>query len=593
MSAHLILITLGPVQEFIAQARRTRDLWFGSHLLSELGRAAARALLHQGARLIFPALDRADPELEPCLGPVRADGKVPLSVPNKLIAAVPAGLDPESLACQVRQEIFRYWREEIAEPVRQRCAELLAPGTGDVWDEQIATALEFYATWGPLQDYVATRVALEQTIAARKGLRDFQRWRHLRGAVPKSSLDGARETVLLPPEKRDKRLARKYRIADGEQLDAVGLVKRAGGEPEQFVPIINIALSSWLKLARERVKREFEALLEGCRELEIPRVVRKGLPCAEVFPFDASVVLESRWRPLFQELGIGDDPVTWGRECVKPLLEKLSVPYPYVACLVADGDRIGRYLGTLGDPEQHRAFSMALSQFAEEARSIVEQEHSGVLIYSGGDDALAFLPLPEVLACADRLRRAFADCVARAPAAASAAELPTLSVGVGIGHVMEGMGDLLALGREAEANAKNDRNALSVIVDKRSGGRRCWRATWDRNPVEQLNRSILLLEERLSTRKVFEIAMLLRRLPDGPIAEAKWSEVLRREVERALARVGEGSLTPNEVDLAFEARASYQQLRQHVSAWVDRVLIAREIARSVPRLRPAIEEVAV
>ena len=53
MTAHLLLVTLGPVQDFIAQARRTRDLWYGSHLLSELGRAAARALVGGGAEVFL------------------------------------------------------------------------------------------------------------------------------------------------------------------------------------------------------------------------------------------------------------------------------------------------------------------------------------------------------------------------------------------------------------------------------------------------------------------------------------------------------------------------------------------------------------
>ena len=55
MTAHLLLVTLGPVQDFIAQARRTRDLWYGSHMLSELGRAAARALVGGDAQLISGA----------------------------------------------------------------------------------------------------------------------------------------------------------------------------------------------------------------------------------------------------------------------------------------------------------------------------------------------------------------------------------------------------------------------------------------------------------------------------------------------------------------------------------------------------------
>ncbi|HMX54263.1 MAG: type III-B CRISPR-associated protein Cas10/Cmr2, partial [Candidatus Accumulibacter sp.] len=36
MSTWLLEIAIGPVQGFIAAARRSRDLWAGSHLLSEL-----------------------------------------------------------------------------------------------------------------------------------------------------------------------------------------------------------------------------------------------------------------------------------------------------------------------------------------------------------------------------------------------------------------------------------------------------------------------------------------------------------------------------------------------------------------------------
>ena len=36
---YLLTLSIGPVQDFIATARRSRDLWFGSWLLSELSRA--------------------------------------------------------------------------------------------------------------------------------------------------------------------------------------------------------------------------------------------------------------------------------------------------------------------------------------------------------------------------------------------------------------------------------------------------------------------------------------------------------------------------------------------------------------------------
>ena len=50
----LLQISVGPVQEFIAATRRTRNLWFGSSMLSEISKAAAKAMKDAGAELIFP-----------------------------------------------------------------------------------------------------------------------------------------------------------------------------------------------------------------------------------------------------------------------------------------------------------------------------------------------------------------------------------------------------------------------------------------------------------------------------------------------------------------------------------------------------------
>ncbi|MCS6800030.1 MAG: type III-B CRISPR-associated protein Cas10/Cmr2 [Myxococcota bacterium] len=593
MTAHLLLVTLGPVQDFIAQARRTRDLWYGSHLLSELGRAAARALLDGGAELVFPSLKRGDAELAPCLAPLRPTGTPPRNVANKLLAEVPAGVDPRELARRTRQSVTDFWRNEVAAPVKANCAGLLAKNVDTVWDEQIDTFVELTASWLPLGDYVQTRRKLEQAVAGRKLLRDFSPWRQGRGNVPKSSLDGGRETVLSPPQERDRRLVGTYRIADGEQLDAIGLVKRAGGNPDQFVPVINVALASWVEAASRLAPSELEALRQACHEHRVARVTRTDLPCARPFPFDASVLLASRWRAVFEEQGLEGDAEAWGRTHVGPLFEKIAEPYPYVACLVADGDHMGRAIDWLGSAAEHRAFSEALARFAGNARDVVEQRHRGVLVYAGGDDILAFVPLPEALSCADELRKGFTEVMAAACRSLAAQERPTLSIGLGIGHVMESMGELLALGRQAEREAKRDRNALAVIVDKRSGGSRSWRARWDDDPIGALREAIGLLEGRLPSRKVFEIERILARLPEPGERDAEgWARVLALEVRRSLARVEGGSLRPEDAGLALDPNADYAALHAHVRAWVGRMLVARTFAQATPRERRREEETA-
>jgi CRISPR-associated protein Cmr2 len=593
MTAHLLLVTLGPVQDFIAQARRTRDLWYGSHLLSELGRAAARALIDGGAKLIFPALQSGEPQLVACLAPLRADNTPPQNIANKLLAEVPERIDPERIAKCARKAVADYWRNEIAAPVKTNCSGLLAPNIDAVWIEQIDSFLEFSATWLPLGDYAKTRRQLEQAIAGRKLLRDFDPWIQGRGNVPKSSLDGARESVLLPPRQRASDKARRYRIADGEELDAVGLVKRAGGEPDQFVPVVNVALASWLSRASQVASTELEALKMACRDAGVSRVARTDLPCVSPFDFDGSVLLPSRWRSIFEELGLQGDPEAWGRQHVAPLFRRLDEPYPYVACLVADGDRMGRAIDSLGSADAHRAFSKALAGFAGEARRTVEQVHRGALIYAGGDDVLAFVSLPEALACADALRTAFEGTTATVCSSLDADKRPTLSVGLGIGHVMESMGDLLALGRQAEREAKRDRNALAVLVDKRSGGTHTWRAPWHTNPVCALIEAASLLGNRIPSRKVYEIASILRRLPKPDDASSDgWARVLALEVRRVLSRIEGAGLRPEDVGLALDPNLDYATLHGQIDAWVERLLVARTFARAAIRERHSQEAAA-
>lgn len=600
MSAHLLLVTLGPVQEFIAQARRMRDLWYGSHLLSELSRAAARKLVSAGAELIVPALDRGDPELEPCLAPVREHTKrPPKSIANKLLAAIPDGICPQQLAKDTRQTVMDFWRSEVALPVKNICKPLLAENIDAVWNEQIESLLEFSASWLPLDDYVETRRKLEQAVAARKLLRDFAPWTQGRGNAYKSSLDGARASVLKPTD-RDAKLIRKYRIPDGEHLDAVSMIKRAGGEPEQFVPLPNIAFAAWLERASVVASEKLKRLGDACKEKEFSQVQRTDLPCARAFGFEASVLLPSRWRSIFEDHGLNkEDAVKWGKQFVEPLFKKLDEPYPYVACLVADGDHMGGAIDALTSAESHKAFSRSLSAFAIEAREIVEQRHLGVLVYAGGDDVLAFVSLPKALDCVNELRTAFERAMSSIP---DKKKRPTLSVGLGIGHFMERMGDLLELGRQAEREAKRDRNALAVIVDKRSGGARRWREQWkseqehECDPVRQLKKAIDLLRDNISSRKIYEIAKLLQQLPKPGMAKHDhWSRVLVLEVKRSLERNENGPLRPHDVGLELDSTKtskSYETLHQEVEAWVERMLIARTFERAAIRERRSQEAVA-
>ncbi len=82
-------------------------------------------------------------------------------------------------------------------------------------------------------------------------------------------------------------------------------------------------------------------------------------------------------------------------------------PQPYYAILLADGDRMGKVIDHHGRAA-HEKLSKVLVDFAASVYGVVRR-HQGSLVYSGGDDVLALLPLHTAVACAaelaERLRR--------------------------------------------------------------------------------------------------------------------------------------------------------------------------------------------
>lgn len=608
---HLLLVSLGPVQEFIAEARRTRDLWFGSHVLSEISKAAAKDIAEQpGARLIFPALDRGDPHLDPCDAPRHDDGTPARSVANKILALVDSAA-PRDVARSARKaakERLCRWGMDVW---RQH-GELVDPRSEDVAREQLESFLEFHAAWAPYEEsrYEALREQLDAEITARKTLHDFSPWIKQRGGIHKSSLDGARESVLrrvvdkeaaqrsggaVPTESRTGAPWRAYRIGLREELDAIGLLKRAGGKPEQFVPVPNIGLAAWIELARDHAPRLLDDMARDCAGFRFQRVHRDHR-WVTPFPYDAQLFLPDRWGPYFEENSRSrEEGEELGARRVRPILEKLAPPQPFVACLVADGDRMGDAIAALAKKghERHRTFSRRLADFAEAARRVVEVDHRGILVYAGGDDVLAFVCLADVLRCALKLKEIFATVMSQALGGERNVPAPTLSVGVGIGHVLESLGDLLRFGREAVHVAKgSDRNALAVLVNKRGGSRRIWRAQWRENPVSRLEQDIDLLERRaLSGKKIHQVGDMLRRMP-GRSQElddtTRWARVLRGETLRILARTETGvddvPLDPEGVGLELAAD-DYPALRDAIARWVERMEIASFLAGSRPRLR--------
>ena len=544
MNGHLLALTVGPVQEFIAAARRTRDLWFGSYLLSEISKATAKAVQDHGGKLIFPA-PPSDAELAP---------DSTLNVANVIVAELSES-DPTVVAHAAKEAARSHWRSFADQVFRDHQSVIQA----DIWNEQVDDVIEFYSAWRiyASQTYQTDRAALMRLLSARKRCRDFLP-ANGRAGVPKSSLDGLRESVLRPPGDWPERSHQRLSVQQGEQLDVVGMVKRAwapaSGAP-RYPSVARVAADPWL---RRIGASRLGTLVNVCRGLrrdvlhEIDTSEDRGHPPYATFPFEGIAVFRSRYRDLQEEAGLSDTELDPLARAAAELTRDYGEPSPYLSVLVADGDRIGQALSSLKSVDDHRNFSQALASFASKARQIV-QGHNGVLVYAGGDDVLAFVPVDRCLPCSRALHDRFSDTMAQW--STKTKTQMTLSVGLAIAHFMEPLEDLLEYGRVAERHAKRprsedgaqlERDGLAVHVLKRGGGPVAVRANWSTQPEKQLQQLAGWIESRaISGRVAYDlqkVADVYESWPAGTVKDAIQRDVLsvmRGKQPRGASRMSE------------------------------------------------------
>ena len=523
---HVFLYAIGPVQDFIATARRSRDLWYGSWMLSELSKAAARKIDEQSRdSLIFPS-----PEDIKSLMP-GSD----LNSPNKIAALIDC--DPETLANEVKAAvIFR-----LQDLSNDALGQVKGTINYQLAMKQIAELPEFYWASVPLEsgdEYSIARDKAEALLAARKTTRNFEQ--ATGEAIPKSSLDGARESVIPESEypgnkisstakqQKIKNLFVRYQARQGERLSGVDLLKRLGnpdGAPKFQSTSDMAALPFFERIERESSPGKAGELLEKLQEL---------IPDHNSFGAAEGLVFENRL--------LDDESTLEFSKKIENLLRNYSPehsPMPYYAILAADGDNMGAVIDSQKTPDAHRKLSRALSLFAERATKII-REYKGCPIYTGGDDILSYLPMHTVLNCAKELEKEFRNTLVGFQGKVDNEPIfSTLSVGISVNHHIESLADALELAHNAEKKAKQveGKNGLSIIVSKRSGADRAMFGSFE-TLYTRFNMLIALARKKeISTGTAYELNELHRILTDAIIP----SDGITKEALRVIARKNEGS----------------------------------------------------
>lgn len=215
----------------------------------------------------------------------------------------------------------------------------------------------------------------------------------------------------------------------------------------------------------------------------------------------------------------------------------------------------------LVSPNRHLAISGALNDFSQTVvRHLVEEEHLGRVIYAGGDDVLAMLPVADLLSAMQRLRHAYSGTLPEDETLdwGQLGKEPqrlyckngfawlngrlmrmmgrhaTASCGAVIAHHQAPLSAVLRELRNAEKRAKNEggRDAFSITVIKRSGGALYLTARWG-EPIALLgDLRDFLQQDDTSRRAVYHSLQWLKDLPEPKAQPQMLEELLAYQLTR-------------------------------------------------------------
>lgn len=599
----LAVFSITPVQQFIAKARKLRDHWFGSVILSYL---AFTGIRHIAATLgpdhiVYPSLhdqslvdgwlgkefglEKLLEERDPLLQGFMENGKAIASFPNKFVFVAPALLAHEickSTEAAIQSEwlriaglvktfignnkkIDRLFEHQISDYWQYSFAAAKLPGIDEKeklaallhrekWEREAETMEAFSRAYGKsgqfsARMYAATHSLIQGVLASAK-LKPTRVRKPQHGE--KCPLCGDHE-VLHAIQSPETRSAREYKDGVKEFWDGLRSRFNSEGSSSEVGKNERLCAICCVKRFLPRVLKQ-----QGLRD-ELLFDVAAG---ADSFPATTAIAAHGYLSAIENKVGLSSDKrkqliealheaetevseddtssalktiIAAGREAGVEFTDRDK----YYALLLMDGDKMGDLINgetvsaSWGDvihpelrkcydsprfkpeidalkgnlqskrtlnPALHAAISDSLNSFARFAVAPFVEKAKGRLIYAGGDDVCAMLPLDSALETADAIRKAYTAGFVRYTEAGvqscgggsgtngklgmhfGEADGISISAAIIIAHHKEPLREVL---RDAHALldgvAKNKagRNAVAIRLKKRSGSDRDFCCKWD------------------------------------------------------------------------------------------------------------------
>jgi CRISPR-associated protein Cmr2 len=480
--------TFGPVQGFVAQARRTRDLCAGSLLLSRLAFKAMLAVQEAGGRIILPdfaMLEKLanDPENRHAIAPNRFVAEFNDSDEHAVKAGEEAAKALQKEWCEIADTV---WASYLVR------ANGFGNGTREIWDRQIQNFWEIAWVVGEGKDLLDRRKNWRTpplTIEGGDHCTIMGQYQELSGFLFSKQRREQMNFWQTVCEKTSK-----FDLEEDERLCAIAMVKR-------FYKYDTLNWPSTVSIAALPWQRKIKvAIIKGDEKAKV--VCAAARDYANMLQGESGAFVSSAQRiPLLVDfIEAGDFNGLSGnflnRTALKnenaTLLDRESSREAFLnalkdieeltgdragnfyALLLLDGDRMGKLINDYDEG----SVTSALTAFSGEAPGIVKA-HDGVCVYAGGDDLLALLPLDRALdtavAVREQYRKSFLE---KSPDIKEA----TISAAVVLSHFHCPLKQVLQTAHhllDDIAKDRADRDAIAIAVLK-PGGETChWVGKFD------------------------------------------------------------------------------------------------------------------
>ena len=567
---YLFLFSIAPVQSFIAQARKTQDLYAGSRILTELCRRGLQEVVtFHKATCIFPSNDQAD------------------SLPNRFLVSLEAN-DIKSIGQTIEAVVRTYWKDCICEKVMNFGESPKQTNGIKGIKQQIENHLDINWAFVDIDTeggYAKAYEKIERLLGAVKNARSFTQFNYqkeLGGELGekgrKCSVDGERNvkfyrltesevgketdvTIKKLFTTEDEVFIDKYdykrskfslaQLQPGEGLSAVSMAKRLFKtetfRPETFRSTADIAM-----LYSIRYLFSGKMIVQTCAYRKHFDSVFSGS-----VPFNAQLYFEENLTEnYFKKQGYSNlisslKDIKEDRKALEKTAKEAKYPFlKYYTIIDFDGDSMGKWLS--GNKEKvnegidlkdfHKALSSRLAVFAEKAKEIVNKY--GQTVYAGGDDFLGFVNLNYLFAAMTELRNAFkCEVNKHLKGFMKPNQEITFSAGVCIAHYKEPLSMVIDKAGKAQKIAKHetkgDRDAFCIVASKHSGENHETYFKWgnDCSNVSKLQDIVskLITDGSYSNTFIKSLTIEFSRLADND-GKLKDDTLLRAETYRLVKR---------------------------------------------------------